>query len=316
VSTERAPTREERLTLASQHVKIPQFRSVQSYLRDSYRSAGRTKRLAGVTAAVAIAAVAAGATASPALASTRDLASTSPIAAVAAASHHPGSAALDTSSTQVPFGRAAGPLAQPAVAGPAAPLGQPATATPHVLPSQSKEPVASVSVSTPTKSGQAPAAQPAAPAPAPPPQPYLIYDSVTPTQIPQGQVTATYATGGYAVPASVVAGRQVIWIDTLGTDPAASALDVEPGDATPAVAASWAFHKLSADPNGDARIYTMISEWPAVKAAIATLPPAMQAHVHYWIADPTGVAHVVPGSSATQWYWGKSYDISTAIPGF
>jgi hypothetical protein len=24
----------------------------------------------------------------------------------------------------------------------------------------------------------------------------------------------------------------------------------------------------------------------------------------------------VPGASATQWYWGSSYDISTAQPGF
>jgi hypothetical protein len=315
VLTERAPTREERLILAPQHVKIPQFRSVQSTIRDRYRSAGPTKRLAGVTAAVAVAAIAAGATASPALAATGQ-ASASTVAAVAPATHHSGLAALDAASVQVPFGRVDAPVSQQAVAGPAAPLGQPATAAPHKLPSPSRTPVASVAASG--KPAQPPAAQPAAPAPAPPPppQPYQIYDSVTPTQIPPGQVTATYATGGYAVPASVVAGRKVIWIDTLGTDPAASALDVEPGDATPPVAAHWAFQKLSADPNGDARIYTMISEWPAVKAAIATLPPAMQAHVHYWIADPTGVQHVVPGSSATQWYWGQSYDISTALPGF
>ena len=41
-----------------------------------------------------------------------------------------------------------------------------------------------------------------------------------------------------------------------------------------------------------------------------------QSHVRYWIADPTGVPHVVPGSSATQWYWGSSYDITTANPNF
>jgi hypothetical protein len=46
------------------------------------------------------------------------------------------------------------------------------------------------------------------------------------------------------------------------------------------------------------------------------LPQQMQARVHYWIADPTGYNHVVPGSDATQWYWGKNWDISTAMPGF
>ena len=60
----------------------------------------------------------------------------------------------------------------------------------------------------------------------------------------------------------------------------------------------------------------MIDEWPAAKAAVATLPAAMQAQVRWWIADPTGYAHVVPGSDATQWYWGRSYDISTANPDF
>jgi hypothetical protein len=160
----------------------------------------------------------------------------------------------------------------------------------------------------------APAAHPAPPAP--PAKPYLIYDSVTPSSIPAGHEVATYATGGFAVPASHVAGRKVLWIDTNGSDPGAGALDVEPGDATPSVAAAWTQHKLSADPNSIAVIYTMQSEWPSVQAAIAALPSSMQSHVRWWIADPTGVPHLVPGSSATQWYWGPGYDISTASPGF
>jgi hypothetical protein len=65
-----------------------------------------------------------------------------------------------------------------------------------------------------------------------------------------------------------------------------------------------------------ARIYTMRSEWPAVKSAVGALPASMQSHVRWWIADPTGVPHVVPGSSATQWYWGSNYDITTATPSF
>ena len=63
-------------------------------------------------------------------------------------------------------------------------------------------------------------------------------------------------------------------------------------------------------------IYTMRSDWSAVQSAVGTLPSSEQSQVRYWIADPTGVPHVVPGSSATQWYWGSNYDISTANPNF
>jgi hypothetical protein len=40
----------------------------------------------------------------------------------------------------------------------------------------------------------------------------------------------------------------------------------------------------------------------------------MRSKARYWIADPTGHAHVAAGSSATQWYWGHGYDITTANP--
>jgi len=148
--------------------------------------------------------------------------------------------------------------------------------------------------------------------------PYLVYDSVIPSALPANHVAAAYATGPFAASPAQLAGKggPVVWIDTRGSDPAASALDVEPGDATPSVAASWAFHRLSQRPHAVARIYTMISEWAAVKAAVAGLPQKMQSRVRWWIADPTGVAHLVPGSDATQWYWGSSYDISTATPRF
>jgi hypothetical protein len=239
--------------------------------------------------------------------------------------------------TALPFDQAAAsagqsPLGKAAHAGASAPLGQSAPAGPLATQPQSLQHPANVNVATAQTSNGGSAAQsstPAAntasspappapaPAPAPAPQPFRIYDSVTPQAIPPGEPVATYATGGYAVPASAVAGRSlVLWIDTRGTDPAAQALDVEPGDATPAVAAAWASQRLTEFPNRVARIYTMISEWPAVKAAVATLPAQMQSHVHYWIADPTGVPHVVPGSMATQWYWGPHWDISTALPGF
>jgi hypothetical protein len=144
-----------------------------------------------------------------------------------------------------------------------------------------------------------------------------VYDSVTPSQIPAGAPVATYADGGYAVnPANVASRPHVTWIDTNGSDPRAAALDVEPGDATPQMAAQWVAQKLhNAAPGQVAIVYTMQSEWAAAKAAVATLPPAMQHQVRWWIADPTGVPHIVPGADATQWYWGQNFDISTAAPG-
>jgi hypothetical protein len=147
--------------------------------------------------------------------------------------------------------------------------------------------------------------------------PYLIYDSISPTAIPAKQRVATYVNGAYAASSAAVAGRgSVLWIDTNGSDPAASALDVEPGDATPAGAAQWVDQKLTANSHGLAIVYTMQSEWQQVKDSIVGLPAWMQSRVRYWIADPTGVPHMVPGSSATQWYWGNSYDITTANPDF
>jgi len=148
-------------------------------------------------------------------------------------------------------------------------------------------------------------------------KPYQIYDSVTPGNIPWHHTAAVYANGNYAASSAQVAGRgHVLWIDTNGSDPRADALDVEPGDATPAGAAAWVHAKLNADHNHVAIVYTMISQWQAVKDNMAGLPHWMQDKVRYWIADPTGVDHVLPGANATQWYWGQNYDITTANPGF
>lgn len=95
----------------------------------------------------------------------------------------------------------------------------------------------------------------------------------------------------------------MLWIDTNATDPHASVLDVEPGDATPAAAAHWAHRKLRAQPHALARIYTMRSEWAAVRVAVGELPSPMRSYVRWWIADPTGIPHIVPDADATQWYW-------------
>ena len=297
-----------------------------------------------MTAAATLAAVGAGITAGPAMAATGS-AGTVLVASHTAALSSAAAAAPAPLDPQALPALKSSPLAPHQVPAQSSPLAVPALQSspldPHQVPAQTPKSAAQAGQATAAvNSGQQAApvahgtAQPPAPAqqpapqqpapqqpapqqPAPQPQPYLIYDSVTPSAIPPHQAVATYATGGYAVPAANVANRgRVLWIDTRGTDPGAQALDVEPGCASPATAATWASARLTAQPNVVARVYTMISEWPAVKAAIATLPPWMQSRVHYWIADPTGVNHVVPGSWATQWYWGHSYDISTAQPGF
>jgi hypothetical protein len=148
-------------------------------------------------------------------------------------------------------------------------------------------------------------------------QDFTFYDSITPSEIPAHQQIATYADGDYAVGRSSVPDPgQVIWIDVNARDPNADALDVEPGNATPSQVAGWVRSRLTAHPGATAIVYTMRSEWAAAKASVATLPASMRAQVRWWIADPTGHPHLVPGSQATQWYWGPDYDISTAEPGF
>ena len=177
----------------------------------------------------------------------------------------------------------------------------------------------------PSTRAAAPPGAPAHPAPArphaaaPPPAalPYLIYDSVTPTSVPWGKSVAAYANGNFRASVSDVAHHgNVLWIDINGSNPDAMVLDVEPGDATPAGAAHWVQARLNRHRNSIAIVYTFRAAWPSVKHHVRGLPSWMRSRVHYWIADPTGVPHVIPGSSATQWYWGKHYDISTANHNF
>ena len=208
-----------------------------------------------------------------------------------------------------------------AAVGPAAAKQTPAAAAQYVPKHAAKQPAKPQAAKPAAK---APAAQHVAKhrvakpkAHAAPAQPYTIYDSVKPDAIPNGKSAAVYVNGAYAASAAQVAGYgSVLWIDTNGSDPAANVLDVEPGDATPAGAAQWAKQRLSSRPHSVAIIYTMKNDWQQVKDNVAGLPGWMQSRVRYWIADPTGVPHVVPGANATQWYWGDSYDVTTANPDF
>jgi hypothetical protein len=198
-----------------------------------------------------------------------------------------------------------------AVAAPAAAQPTPVAAQPTAAQSPAPAPAQNPAPAQPAvPAQQQPVTQAAS-------QPYQIYDSTTPSSIPAGQQAAVYSNGAYAASPSQVAGHQgTLWIDTNGSNPSANALDVEPGDATPTQAGQWVAQKLTDTPNQVAIVYTMRSDWPAAQAAVGQLPQWMQSHVRWWIADPTGVPHMVPGANATQWYWGTNYDISTANPGF
>jgi hypothetical protein len=219
---------------------------------------------------------------------------------------------------------AAGPSQRPASAQPAAASAS-SSATGAAKPASSKPAVAKPAVAKPatgaSKGGRPatakPAAQPAAKHSAAPSKPYLVYDSVAPTAVPSGQKMAAYADGTYQASWSQVAGHgKVVWIDVTGYNAGADALDVEPGDATPAGAAAWVAARLSKYPDSNPIVYTFKSDWGAVISNIDALPAWMHSHVKYWIADPTGYPHILPGASATQWFWGPSYDISSAYPGF
>ena len=192
-------------------------------------------------------------------------------------------------------------------------------ATPAPKPAHTATPTPAQAVTHSAPQHQtAPKAQVTANAqPQPQPQPFLIYDSVNPQAIPGNPVVATYADGPNPDPPSSVANfSHVLWVDINASDPQADALDIEPGCATPSEAAGWVSARLNADPHGVAILYTMISQWATVKADVSSLPAWMQSRIRWWIADPTGSPHIVPGSQATQWYWGQNYDISTALPGF
>ena len=118
---------------------------------------------------------------------------------------------------------------------------RPAEASGHGGPAPSRHAGHTAAATAPKVSHQAvhhlaAPAHAAAAAPAAPARPYLIYDSTTPTNIPaRQQVVATYGDGPHPTSASLVTGRKtVMWISITGHDYGASAVDVEPGNATPA----------------------------------------------------------------------------------
>jgi hypothetical protein len=153
----------------------------------------------------------------------------------------------------------------------------------------------------------APAVAPAPP-PAPMDAPVTMYDSAQASNLPASAgFVATYSNGSYAAsPSSIPGHPNTVWIDVNGSNPNANALDIEPGDASPSQAAAW----VHANKNPVVILYSSVSTWDAVKQSVSTLSPQDQSRVRYWIADPTGVPHLLPGSAATQYAFQSNVDIS------
>lgn len=143
-----------------------------------------------------------------------------------------------------------------------------------------------------------------------------MYDSTRPWLIPNSaQYIAIYYNGAYAADRAKVQAQypraRIFTIDVLGTAAAQCGIaDVETGDMTPADVPGWVDERLAAGPNFLARLYSNLSTWPAVKAEVAKLSAAARQHVVYFVANPTGAPHIVPGSDGTQYEWGSEWDAS------
>lgn len=144
-----------------------------------------------------------------------------------------------------------------------------------------------------------------------------MYDSTQPSLIPAAaEYIAIYANGEYAADKASVQKRfphaRIFNIDVLNSDPGGSGIaDVENGDMKPGDLPGWVDRRLARHPGELCRVYCNKSTWPSVKSEVARLPQDRRDLVRYWIADPTGNPHSLPGADATQYHWGDTWNEST-----
>ena len=148
---------------------------------------------------------------------------------------------------------------------------------------------------------------------------YEMYDSTDPDMIPDGAFALLYGSGPFDAHDYPRLDRfaHVLWIDvTAEAWQECSILDVETFDATPADVPAWVKRRIDSR-DGPARIYCNISTWPAVRSEVLHgLDWAYRRQIRYWIANPTGVAHLVPGSAACQYEWAGGFDRTLALERF
>ena len=106
---------------------------------------------------------------------------------------------------------------------------------------------------------------------------------------------------------------RLIKISVWGPWHAGNCLDIETGDATPEQAGPWAYNRIQ---NGVIHpiCYCSVSNFSKVIASLVKAEVRSQSQL--WVADPTGVPHIYPGSDATQYGWNAGYDLSLCQPWF
>lgn len=141
-----------------------------------------------------------------------------------------------------------------------------------------------------------------------------MFDSVNPEHIPaDAAMVAGYIQGPYAWSAAGWARfphAVKVQIATVVEPVAGHVLDVERGDASPALAVSWVLQRRAA--GVDPSVYCNASTWPVVRAAFAA---HRVAEPHWWIAAYNGSATVPAGAVAHQYVDDRAagHDISAVL---
>ena len=136
--------------------------------------------------------------------------------------------------------------------------------------------------------------------------PVQMYDSVNGLVIPTtAEVVMGYIDGDYKWTDAMWQqhdAAEKVTVTVFG-DIRANVADVEHGNMTPDDAAVWIHDKQAAEHKG-ATVYCNLSTRPAVEEACHGLA------YYLALADPTGVAHDLPGTVFVQWHFGQHYDVS------
>lgn len=168
-----------------------------------------------------------------------------------------------------------------------------------------------------------PSPKPVPPKPKPPASRFTMFDTTNPgTTLPvqHPQAVAGYVNGAWPSYNGLLkrypGAKHLSIAVNAGAD--ARCLDVETGDATPADAPAWVRRQHA---RGVARpvVYANTSTMPAVIAALEADHIKRDEYL-VWTAHYTGVAHIEPGSDATQWEsverGASNYDTSLCQPWF
>ena len=159
-----------------------------------------------------------------------------------------------------------------------------------------------------------PAPPPKPKPPPPPPQRFTMFDSVTPSAIPTNAAAAAcYVNGSFAnctaIKLRTPHAKHLTISVNASTD--ADCLDVETGDATPAQAPGWV-RKQHARGVKRPVVYANTSTMPQV-IEVLTNNGIKRSEYLVWTAHYTGVAHIEPGSDATQYEEDRARDLDLSL---